>query len=226
MRRRGSRLRSAAPLNSLYNGLLAGFHLNETSGNPVDFVGIAATNIGVTQGVTGKFGNAINGNNSYISLNTNSLIGGLSQFTIAAWTKYQSSPGGSLLGSYGGNRMYAFAQNTYNQWIGNIYIGTTLYQRSFLPPSGVNWVTANVWYLTIFEWTGTVFKLTVNTDECTNPLTTPAGTIQKGTTETIGASWYGYPGSDRIIDEVLYWNRPLTTEEKTNLWNGGSGIIL
>ena len=214
-------------LPSLYDGLIAGFHLDEISGNPIDFVGSLAPTLNtVTQGVTGKFGKCVSIDIGYVGLNTNSLLGGLSSFTFACWQKDNlNQTRNNLAGSYGGSRMYAFAQNSFNQWLGYIYVGTAIQGGSFNPPAGVNWIDYTRWYLVIFEWTGTEFRCYVDNQQSINFHSTPAGTIQKGTTETIGGSWRD-GDSYKNIDEALYWNRPLTADEKTNLWNEGNGIIL
>lgn len=215
-------------LPTLYNGLLAGFHLDETSGLPFDFVGnlgINPTLNSVTQGVTGKFDKAIQIEIGQVSLNTNSLIGGLSAFTIAAWTRWNgiSNTTNNICSSLGGNRMYAFSRDATNAAF--IYlVGNVSYGGSF---SGLPSDTLDTnWALSILEWDGTTIRYIRNNVTSPDTFATPIGTIQKGTSEVIGGGWRSFQRSHQDIDEVLYWNRPLITTEKAALWNNGIGIKL
>ena len=214
---------ASAVLPSLYNGLLAGFHFDELSGTPNDFVGsLTPTLNGVTQGVSGKFDKAIQIEIGQVSLGTNSLLGGLSACTIAAWTRWNgiSDNATNIASSLGGSRMYAFS----NGYIAIYLLGNVLYEKVFggLPSSSID----TEWALSIMEWDGSTIRYIQNNITSPDTIITPTGTIQKGTNEVIGGGWRGFQRSHQDIDEVLYWNRPLTIDEKTNLWNDGNGITL
>lgn len=225
--------RKKVSINStLYDGLLAGFHLDETSGAPVDFVG----NLGITtslnlvaggaQGQTGKLDKSIYIVDGQVNLNTNSLLGGLSQFTFAAWVKGKDISGQiptNIASSLGGSRMYAFTSKSF---FGGIYISGVEYGGTFTEPFTPDPLLKDRFYLYLFEWDGTTLRAYIDNQISTTTYTTPVGTIQKGTAEVIGGGWRSFAHAYQNIDEALYWNRVLTPDEKTSLWNNGNGITL
>ena len=221
---------ASAVLPSLYNGLLAGFHLDEISGNPIDFVGSLSPTLnlfnGGSQGETGKFDKCIYIDDGQINLNTNSLLGGLSQFTFAAWIKNPQISGkipSNIATSLGGSKMYVFAANLYV----DLFIGGIQYNGTFASPAGYSGTPRGDGFnLALFEWDGTTIRVSVDNQISATTITTPTGTVQKGTSEVIGGGYRSFQHAYMFIDEALYWDRALTTDEKTNLWNNGSGIIL
>ena len=86
-----------AAWNSSYNvGLVAGYTLNETTGNPIDVLGVRnGTNNGATLGVGGKIGTAysFDGVNDGLSFPTTLHPLGTNDFTMYFWVNYTSSSG-------------------------------------------------------------------------------------------------------------------------------------
>ena len=232
MRRRGSRLRTAAPLSSLYTGLTAQYKLNEALGSTVivDERGYSnGTRLSGTLGVAGKFGTAYRTNGTeYIDTNTKTLIGGRSAFTFACWVKNNDANSADLFGSFGGIRSTNIRQDTNNRWIFDLYDAAGVYKNIvFSSPDliNINWREQGVYKLLIITYDGATVRCWVNNTEAQSGFAL-TGAVRVGSdNEKIGqhrSGQYSY----RDIDEMIFWDRALTTDERENLYNNGSGIIL
>jgi len=226
-------LRTAAPSSSLYNGLLANYKLDETSGTTaIDETGNHNGIINGTPalGVAANLGTGYNfsvDTASFTDTQTKLLIGGRSAFTIAGWVKVSTGTTmGSLYGAWSGSRICSFGNNTVTtRWINYIYIGGELKGGVFDPPAE-GWGVNTDFRFMICTYDGTTLRTTVNNKESLNSYAM-TGIVQSPAnceTERIGnTSWQP---SKLIVSSLQIWDRAITTEEKTNLWNGGSGIIL
>lgn len=231
------KLPSSNILSSLYTGLIAGFHLDEPLQNPAvlptDFIGAIPSinptlNLfnGGAQGELGKFDKSILIMDGQVNLNSNEILGGLSQFTFSSWVKGTGISGKvptNVISSLGGNRMYVLTSGLY----AGIYINGAIYDANFAAPS--TYPTSEIkekFYLITWEWNGTQMRLSFDNEMSPTIVTTPVGVIQKGTAEVIGGGWRSFQHAYQYISEAVYWNRILTTEEKTALWNDGKGIKL
>ncbi len=219
-------------LPSLYTGLLANYKLDETSGTTaIDETGSynGVINGTPTLGVAANLGTGINFNNNsanFIDLQTRNLIGGRSSFTIAGWSKKLGSADGSLYGSWSGLRICNFGNNgILDRWINNIYIGGVLKGGNFSAPSAGAW-DQQEYQLMICTYDGATLRTKVNNIESVDSyaVTGNVQTAVNSQTERIGST--GYIASNRTIPSLQIWDRAITDEEKTNLWNNGNGLIL
>jgi len=219
---------------SLYTGLIANYKLDETSGTTaIDETGNhnGIINGTPTLGVAANLGTGINFNNdvaNFIDLGTRNLIGGKAAFTIAAWNKVNNNNSdGNLYGAWTpGTRICSFSNNNFSgRYINYIYIAGSLKGGGFsFTPEQWGDPVAN-YQLMISTYDGATFRTFVNNFESAEsyPMT---GSVQVGTgeNESIGRGFTNV--SNRSISSLQIWDRALNSDERTNMYNGGMGIIL
>lgn len=198
--------------NPLTSGLLHYYNFEESSGNLLDQVGSNdGTLVGPTQSVTGKVGNAydFDGANDYIDLASDIDLTG--DFTFACWFE-QDFAGDELFRSSTGIHVARMLNQT--NWAFKIN-GTTDY--TFTQASSI---TNNVWHLLVFTRSGSVGRCYVdNVESTTGGLTIPTDTWKINRIgRNSSATWNG------AIDELGIWDRVLSSAERDELWNSGSGI--
>lgn len=209
-------------INYPSTGLLAYYKLDELSGSVINTVGTGnGTNFGATTGVSGKKGLAysFDGINDYVNTNLN-LLGGKSAFTVAFWFKNLDIVNPNILfGQYttGSQKMYISVSSGYLRAFtyttvakgGNVFIFSDMsnFHLFTITYNGVQMICTldNVESTTIYPQTGAINN--------TSPLT-----------ERIGDDGRGLYYGKAIIDEVAIWDRAISTDEKTLLWNSGEGI--
>lgn len=214
----------AAP-SPLLTDLISYWKLDEASGTRVDSVGgnDLTDNNTVTQGA-GKVDSAavfVAANNEYLSRASNaSLQAGDIDWTFALWFKSAAFPANqSLLGKdIDTGREYSIYLITTGQV-------TVLYGATFAQSLAV---TANDWHLAIGWHDATANTLNVQVDNAAAVSQATAGAAPPvGAAEfRIGA--IAYPGFPQYlsgsVDEVGFWKRVLTADERTQLYNGGDGV--
>jgi hypothetical protein len=209
--------------STLLNNLLAYWKLDETSGTRIDSHGSNNLIDNNTVGsATGKIGNAasfVAANSEYLSVNS-SQLSFAGDFTISVWNKPTSVVGTSasyvLSKDDTTNREYhiQLLSSNYNFQVWN---GATKYLMSLPATSGV-WQHLMMWYDSV---AGTLYA-SVNNG-------TPATGAVPGINTTSAPFLVGVRGDfkgyyDGLIDEVGIWTRLLTTAERTQLYNSGSGL--
>jgi len=206
----------------VYNG----DNVNDSSGNAQN-----GTNVGSVTFTTGKVGNAFTFNGSnYISLPNNSLNDLTGDFSISCWVKIGSSSGSKMIignlteATPGGARQgFRFEINgTFAHLELSDASGTTTLSAGGTP------LTVGVWYHVVLTRKGST-RTTIYVNSCssvTNADTRNPSLLPTMYT-TIGANRYGtssfsayFNGS---IDAVTVWNKELTIDEVTSLYNGGLG---
>lgn len=209
-------------INYPSTGLLAYYKLDELSGSVINTVGTGnGTNFGATTGVIGKKGLAysFDGVNDYVNTNLN-LLGGKSAFTIAFWFKnletatalnvffgqYNTGSQKIYIGTFFGNlRVITY---TTAQAGGTIFpfTDTSNFHLLIITYNGEQILSTldNVNSATVYNQTGAINNI--------NPLSEQIGND--------GRTNYG----KAIIDEVAVWDRAISIDEKTLLWNSGAGI--
>jgi len=211
---------------SLYTGLIANYKLDETSGTTaIDETGNhnGIINGTPTLGVASNLGNGYNFNYNaanFVDLQTRDLIGGKAAFTIATWI---NSSNGDYYGAWTGSRIASFSFNV--RPINYIYIGGAIKGGGFDSPFQGAW-EGTEYVLILVKYDGVTLKTKVN-NIFSNDSYAASGSVQAPVdcqTERIGSNGRSSCGS--TISSLQIWNRATTNEEDTNLWNGGSGIIL
>jgi prepilin-type N-terminal cleavage/methylation domain-containing protein len=219
---------------TLPNNLAGYWKLNETSGSRADSKGVTplTDNNTVTYN-PGKKGNAAQfaqANFEFLSSADNATIStGDINYSLAGWVYLDSKAGyGTLAAKYlvGTNREYWLGYDGAVDritWYVYDAAGTRI---GFVASNNFGAMSAGVWYFFYAEHNATnnTVSISVNNSALDTAATTgPAG--DSTATFFLGAD---SPSSsvDALngrLDEVGYWKRALTAQERTDLYNGGSG---
>jgi hypothetical protein len=205
--------------SSLLTGLVSYWKLDEASGTRFDTV--SSNNLSDNGGVgsaIGKIGNAAEfDTTNYLSTNTVLSSG---PFTVSCWIYADTvtQPAGGIVNRYSNS---VPADRTWTTYVANDDIVFGVLPTS-LTVSNV--VSAATWHLFIFWYDDVAQEIGIQFD--TTIQTTPQTTGYPVTNVdfTVGARSGGNTEFDGRIDEVGIWSRVLTAAERTQLYNGGSGI--
>jgi len=205
-------------------GLVAYYKFDEQdtsgTGKIVDSLGINnGTNAGGDNS-SGKLGTAYdyNGASDYIDLNTKTLLGGVSAFTISTWVWHDAT----------GSTDFIFGSWATANFVMMIRIDDTalgFYTRTSGVIGGTTQTlsTTGAWIHIVAIYNGTTMMTYVNGVESATRYTQTGTITATGTVNyTLGAGASGY--WDGKIDEVGIWNRSLTDAEIVQLYNSGNGI--
>ncbi len=197
---------------SLLTGLLAFLRLEEASGTRYDSHG--AYDLSEVSGVgrdTGKHGYAASfpdGETGYLTrdITSTALALGNSDFTVACWAKV-TTRGGLLF-----------------QWVDGIYCYTATGGALTVGCGGAEYegdtFPTSTWKLIVIDFRASDDRLRIHLDGSTTTETVdPPGA---GTEIVIGDN-VGDTG-DRWVDSFSVWSRILSDAERTQLFNGGSGL--
>lgn len=85
-------------------------------------------------------------------------------------------------------------------------------------------IAVDSWYCVHCWWNGSnQFGIRVN-DTSANQTATLTGTpASNGTDLKMGGNRYGRTSAVCVLDDVKFWNRVLTADERTDVYNGGAG---
>jgi len=156
---------------------------------------------------------------------------GTGPFTVAAWINAATiasnqTPFGSGIVSTLNSEANGQFQLTLNN-NGQIYLAYwgTVDQRRV---SDSVLIVTDVWFYILVTFSGGAGTFTIYRDNISFPHTNDGGQSSGwGAGTYIGRTHTGGPGNysfDGIIDDVGLWNRVLTTQERTDLYNGGEGL--
>jgi len=216
-------------VNSNPSSLVADWKFNENDGIvAVDNSpnGNTASLSGGTTWVTGKNGNGLNFNNSYVEVpGTSSLNGLANALTLSAWVKAGTSTGKSMIIErwlYGtgvnqrGYCLYLAATGTVSFGISSD--GTT--PKWLTTQEKVVW---DIWTYITATFDGVTMKIYMNGELKTSLVAgfstffVPAGNIHIGYWQTTATTWEApFKG---VIDEVKIYNEALSSGEINNLYN-------
>lgn len=184
--------------------------------------------------ITGKNGNCFvpNGTDAYVELPNNALNSLGQTFSIALWVNPSSVVNGNktLVSTYNNN-----AGLDYGFELDLATDGTQLFLGLFgtstvILSSSIGALTRNAWNLVLLERVaGTSTKIYVNNSVVASNASAVDTRYYSTMYASIGALKYGassvsqYLGSNYNYDEVMFWSRALTTQEKTELYNAGAG---
>lgn len=227
-----------APATTLLNGLLACWEMNETSGTTVvDECGVYnGTNLGATINQTGKLNKAylITAANQYTDVGA-PVVNGLSSISFSMWlypTRRTSTSNRyyPLLGknrpTYINNHIYLFTVEViarYGYYEFTLGDGSDYYRTQ----SGVGTYVLNQWIHVSGTWDGSIQKLYLNgvlEDSISNTMSAIESTSDNIRIGDLGGGRYsGLVPYFGLIDQTAIWNRVLTQQEISDLYNNGNG---
>jgi hypothetical protein len=218
--------------NPLNIGLVAYYKLEEASGIRYDAKGnnhLSATN---TPGsAAGKIGNALStvaASSQYLSIASNSNFAMSStDFTVACWVYLNSKPAvEGICGKYGASPneeywvSYESAADRFKFKVskdGTTGNRITIQADNFGSPSTATWYFIVCW----FDSAAGLINISINNG---TPNSAACATAFAATNNfNIGQEGAGSYFDGRI-DSLGVWKRVLTATEKTNLYNGGTGL--
>lgn len=218
---------------SLLTDLVAYYQLDEASGIAIDaHAAYDLTDNNTVGTAAGKINDARDferDTGEYFSIADNAdFSAGDVDFTIAAWVKMESKPG----------TMNIVAKR---QGLGNLeyYLrwesGADRFQLEVSPDGStpVADVNANTlgspstgtWYFVVAWHDASANTINIQVNDGSVDSTGHSTGVFNGTSDfQIGAGNSGAESWDGLIDEVGFWKRVLTSQERTDLYNGGSGL--
>jgi hypothetical protein len=208
-------------ITELSNGLVAYYDLDESSGTlAYDSLNLLnMTEIGTSSlpGYTGKLGNSWNFSYDSHNLATYSTSGisGSSPRTISGWIYFEDDNSNSVMagiGYSGASQEFAIGRNADN----NVHF--TGWMNDF---SGNAILNASNWYHLAATYDGATVSIYVDGEldsTAVKALSTTDWYIKIGTRQ----GWT--IGHNGLIDEVGIWERELTADEVSELYNSGSGL--
>ena len=221
----------SAKESSLLNGLVSWYSMDEASGTRVDSHGSNdLTENGTVGQATGKVGNAadFDGTNSnFLSVAAgHGMQGGARDWSCADWVKFDD---------------FATNYNTIRECTVDGLSTTTDYviyasgpgQLSVLSGNGAVWVTSitsdgafstGTWYFVYVEFDGTTKKITMSWNDGTRDTGALVNTPSTGGGAVDFGRYYTFGTLNGQVDESPFWSRKLTTDEITELYNGGAGM--
>jgi len=180
---------------------------------------------------TGISGNAFqfNGTSAYVSFPTNSwnsLVG--TDLTISLWVKFASTGNQTLI-----SNMSAPGVNIWNGWEIRISSGQPIFYswNNTGNTNGVigSSVTTNTWYHIVATKRGNSYKIYMNGSLTSTGSGTGNAIVNASFYPNIGHLQYSssfhanYTTNGTLIDAVNLWNREITADEVTQLYNSGTG---
>lgn len=210
---------------TLDNGLVSYWKLDEASGTRVDSKGgiNLTSGLRVTQIIGEKVGNSAGFSGSPVLQSSSSALQtGDTSFTFAGWFRINSNyiqmPFGKT-STTASQREYRLQYHTSRRFDFEVY-----------RPGGISSVTSTVplsigvWYFVVMwhDATTNIVGISVN-----NTATTSAtgGSLQPASSApfTLGTAVSATYDMTGRIDELGFWNRVLTAQERTDLYNSGTG---
>lgn len=221
----------------LLDGLESYWKLDETSGIRRDShrLNHLTEDSGVTGFAAGKQGNAAdlekNSTARLTIVSKSSLSPGDSDFTFAAWVQLEDLQGteNSMLGKStiaGGQREYQLQHSDVVERFQFLVstLGTTgslvsVTANNFGIPPVATWHFVVAWHDSVLD------TLNIQINDGTPDSAPHAAGVFVGTSNfSIGSMGQNSNHWDGLIDEVGFWRRVLTAEERTALYNAGAGV--
>ena len=203
---------------TLLNGLEAWWSLDEASGNRVDsHNGYICTPSGTTASAAGKVGNALSlAGTGYVGRANISALDFSGDFTAAVWVKPTAYVGGGgIIGQM------AYSTSGWGMWQFNASV------NCFVGGGYTSIVNVNTgsWWLLIMQYVNATSALNLYKNNLDAGNSTKTRTRNGSVPFNIG-SYNNGTGLEHngLIDEVALWSRVLTSDERTELYNSGSGI--
>lgn len=220
---------------SLLTNLISYWKLDEASGNALDAHGSNdLTDTNTVGSATGKISNARdfeNGSNQYFThADSSDLSTGDIDFSFSFWMNPESFPSFESVftkDDFSGNREYGSYYDTSANRLkfyvfgfvgGGFFVEVAC--NNFGAMSAGTWYHVVCWHDSVNDQIGIAINAgTADTASC------PNGCIDGTAPFRIGQLGGGATNSfDGLIDEFGFWKRVLTSQERTDLYNGGAGL--
>ncbi len=222
---------------TLTTSLVAYWNLNEATGTRVDFFSTKNLTLGTEpNAVTGKVGDAADftaASAEFLTAGNNAAFDNPGDFSISAWLKVTTGTAQAILMKnndtlLGTGPGWSFNFGVWNPGIFGLAMtknGTNYLQRSTANATDYSDTT---WHFCIVTRSGTTINFYVDNGAVQSVSQGDAGTMDNcsnavnfnmGRSEDAGGRWY----LDGALDEVGFWSKVLSSTERTDLWNGGSG---
>lgn len=223
--------------STLLDSLNGYWKFDETSGTSViDAVGMQDGTTNATANVVGKLGRAREFDAATdvvnIAYNANTVPSG-ADFSVAMWFKIDSLP------SVTSRENYLFQQNVgASPWSAHyvyvdddddkIHVGSRNSSGTVYNVISTDAISVDTWYHVVFvnRGDGETLQLYVNGSDVSASAGTFSGTLIVAASTTCFGNSYSGAGAylDGIIDSPGIWNKALTSDEVTELYNSGNGV--
>ena len=220
---------------SLGTNLIAYWKMDETSGPRGEQVSERElTDVNTVESTTGRVSNGglfVRADSTSLTRTSDSALEtGDIDFTVSAWVYFNGSGGDSTVINKGrvGNREYDLfydvapsptlrleLYNGNNTLVGNITAA------SFGAIVLNTWYNVVGWHDATNNFAGISVNLSVSTDATSGAVGASGGEVRIG--GFINESGGAISGVDGIIDEVGFWKKVLTAQERSDLYNSGTG---
>ena len=202
--------------NWLLNWLVA-YYKSDTNWS---FPDAHSTNDGTINGATYTTSGKINWAYSYTTNDWIDIpINSQSQFTKAAWVYITADTSGAIMSKYDGS--LKIDQLYYNDVSNNIIqdFGQVWWSRNQV---GTAAISLNTWYYVVTTWDWTTAKIYLNAWTPVTSTTTPDDFVDTTNFDLWARQWTWFLSGR--IDEIWYWNRALSADDVTLLYNSWSGF--
>jgi hypothetical protein len=209
---------------ALTDSLISYWKLDEASGSAIDAHGSHdLTDNGTAASVTGKINDArdLDVTKFFAKGHDPELGFGDEDFTVAGWAKLASKPGlGFMLNKFSGTAGYAVS---YRSDLDRFYFAVGDSDSQHIENADVLGAPSTATWYFIVAWHDSTAN-TVNIQ--VNDGSVDSGSYSAGVSDPAADFQIGFSGSsiDGVVDEFGLWNRVLTTQERTDLYNSGSGL--
>lgn len=214
--------------NGLLNGLVSYWKLDESSGNALDAHGSNdGTVTSATQGSTGKINTSYYFNGlGYITIGD--ILSGPTAFSISVWFIKDNTNGEFLINKgigLGTEREYLLA---YDNADGKMFV--TFYDETndtSTVTKANSAITADgaTWHHLVMTWDGSTVTFYLNGS---NDGGGANSEVIRNTSSNFAICWDEHPSLQRYwtgkVDEIGIWNRELTSDDITTLYNSGNGL--
>lgn len=219
---------------SLLTNLSNYYKLDEASGNALDAHGTGTLNfVSAVGSATGKLNGCRDfefSSGSYLAaLDSVELSTGDIDWSMQAWVQLESkqSPLMTIASKWSGvtatSEYILYWDSTADKFIFTVYgsggVSTGVTASNFGAPSIGVWYLVHVWHDSVNNEIG----ISVNAGT-PNTAAHSAGTNDTTQTFFLGIAEGGLYGWDGLIDEVGFWKRVLTSQERADLYNLGLGL--
>lgn len=220
---------------ALADSLIAYWSLDEASGNAIDAHGSndlaeASGSIGATTGKVSGARDFEKDDTEYFEIADNAdLSTGNIDFTFGGWARFESAPAsgdGRCLWSKGEGDIEYFvewrnfsSENRFKFWVtpnGSSLNGVTA--NSLGAPSIDTWYFVVAWH----DSAGDTINIQVN-NGTVDSQAYDAGVVDGTSKFMLGSLLGSVFFHDGLLDELGFWKRVLTSDERTELYNGGDG---
>ncbi len=211
---------------TLRTNLTAYYEMDEASGDALDSIGaLDLTDHNSVGTAAGKINTARDFESlslNYFDISDSTFSPGDTDFTFACWIKAESLVNFSKNNST--DREFALFYDTNNNQIWWGCYDNSASQKTAQNTASIStgtWYHVVCWHDSVADQIGvTVNAGTPFTASISGGVRQISGPFQVGASTSQVLYW------DGLIDELGYWSRVLTSQERTDLYNGGSGMPL